>query len=44
MKNVKVVNLAGYEVPKIVEKSKNAYVEYGEDNNYFGDLIEKYLW
>ena len=43
MKNVKVVNLTGYEVPKIVEKSRNAYVEYGEDNNYFGELIERYL-
>ena len=43
MKNVKVVNLTGYEVPKIVEKSRNAYIEYGEDNNYFGELIERYL-
>jgi len=43
MKNLKVVNLTGYEVPKIVEKTRNSWVDYGEDNNYFSQLIEKYL-
>ena len=43
MKNLKVVNLSGYEIPKIVEKQRNAWVEYGEDNNYFGQLVERYL-
>ena len=43
MKNVKVVNLSGYEIPKIVEKQRNAWVEYGEDNNYFGELVSRYL-
>lgn len=43
MKNVKVVNLSGYEVPRIVEKQRNAWVEYGDDNNYFGELVGRYL-
>lgn len=43
MTNLKVVNLSGYEVPKIVEKHRNAWVEYGDDNNYFGELVLKYL-
>tara|TARA_E500000081_G_scaffold141771_1_gene159987 strand:- start:2254 stop:3501 length:1248 start_codon:yes stop_codon:yes gene_type:complete len=43
MKNLKVVNLTGYEVPRIVEKTRNSWVDYGEDNNYFSQLIEKYL-
>ena len=32
-----------YEIPKIVEKQRNAWVEYGEDNNYFGELVSRYL-
>lgn len=43
MKNLKVVNLTGYEVPRIIEKTRNSWVDYGEDNNYFSQLIEKYL-
>ena len=43
MTNLKVVNLSGYEVPKIVEKHRNAWVEYGDDNNYFGELVLRYL-
>lgn len=41
--NLKVVNLSGYEIPKIVEKHRHSWVEYGDDNNYFGELVERYL-
>ena len=43
MTKVKVINLAGYEVPSIKESTRHNWVEYGDDNNYFGELIERYL-
>ena len=42
MNKVKVINLAGYEVPSIKESTRYDWVEYGDDNNYFGDIIERY--
>ena len=41
--NLKVVNLAGYEIPKVVESNNKNWIDYGSDNNYFGELIERYL-
>ena len=41
--NIKLVSLSGYEIPKVNENQKGDYVEYGEDNLYFQELIEKYL-
>ena len=41
--NLKVVNLSGYEIPKVKEVHNKSWVEYGDDNNYFGELIERYL-
>lgn len=41
--NLKVVNLSGYEIPKITETHNKTWVEYGEDNDYFSELIERYL-
>ena len=41
--NLKVVNLSGYEIPKVKEVQNKSWVEYGEDNNYFSELIERYL-
>ena len=41
--NLKVVNLSGYEVPQVTEVHNKNYVQYGDDNNYFGELIERYL-
>jgi len=43
MNNLKVINLSGYEVPTVKESPRNDWVEYGDNNNYFGELIEKYL-
>ena len=41
--NLKVVNLSGYEIPQIKEVHNKNYVQYGDDNNYFGELIDRYL-
>ena len=43
MNKIKILNLSGYEVPSIKESPKNDWIEYGDDNNYFGELIERYL-
>ena len=40
---IRVVNLQGYTIPQIKEDYRNDWVTYGEDNNYFGDLIDNYL-
>ena len=42
MSKVKVINLAGYEVPSIKESTRHDWVEYGDDNNYFGEMIDRY--
>jgi len=36
---IKVYNLEAYSSPEIVEQSNKDWVEYGEDNDYFGFLI-----
>lgn len=40
---IRVVNLQGYTIPEIKEDYRNDWVTYGQDNNYFGDLIDNYL-
>ena len=42
--NVHVVNLASYELPTIVEDTREDWVFYGEDNNYFEWLIDRYRY
>tara|TARA_R110002020_G_scaffold183772_1_gene380200 strand:+ start:2423 stop:4156 length:1734 start_codon:yes stop_codon:yes gene_type:complete len=42
MSKVKVINLSGYEVPSIKESTRYDWVEYGDDNNYFGEIIDRY--
>lgn len=41
--SIRLVSLSGYEIPKVKEHHKNDWVEYGEDNCYFSDLVERYL-
>lgn len=41
--NVHIVNLSEYTRPEIIESKKNNWVEFGNDNNYFQYLIERYL-
>jgi hypothetical protein len=39
-----VLNLSAYTSPQINESKKGEYVEYGEDNNYFQFLIDRFLY
>lgn len=41
--NIRVVNLQGYTIPEIKEDYKNKWVNYGENNAYFDNLIDLYL-
>jgi hypothetical protein len=40
--NISVVNLSAYTSPEIKENKKANYIEYGNDNNYFQYLIDRY--
>ena len=41
--SMKFVNLSGYEIPEVKEYSRNDWVDYGDNNDYFSELIERYL-
>lgn len=41
--SMRVINLSGYEIPTVKEHTRKDWVEYGDDNNYFYELIERYL-
>ncbi len=40
--NNNIIQLSSYTAPIIVENNKNEWVEYGEDNNYYQFLIDRY--
>ena len=40
--NIFVVNLAEYESPTIQETRKGDWIEYGDDNDYYNWLIQRY--
>jgi len=40
--SVKVVQMSTYTSPNIVERKNKAWVEYGDDNNYYGYLIDMF--
>ena len=40
--NIKIVELASYSAPEITEDKRNDWVNYGEENNYFQFLIDRY--
>lgn len=40
--SIKIVNLHSYTTPKVVEVKNKDWVAYGEDNNYFQYLIDRY--
>ena len=42
MSNVHILNLAAYETPTIQESKRDQWVEYGESNDYFSFLIDRY--
>jgi len=43
MKGIEIINLNAYTSPKIEEVKNSEFVSYGEDNNYFQYLIERYI-
>lgn len=42
MNNLHVLNLSAYTTPTIQESKRDAWVEFGEDNNYYSFLIDRY--
>ena len=44
LSEVAFITLSAYTAPAITEAKKGAYVEYGDDNNYFQYLIDRYLY
>lgn len=42
MSNIRIVNLASHTTPAVVEDNRKQWVAYGEDNNYFQFLIDRY--
>lgn len=42
MNNLHIIDLAKYEAPVISESKRNDWVTYGENNDYFNFLIERY--
>jgi hypothetical protein len=41
-KNLHILSLSAYTTPQIQESKKDNWVEYGEDNNYYSFLIDRY--
>jgi len=41
--NMRFVNMASYQTPVIKEEYNRDWVSYGDDNDYFQELIERYL-
>jgi hypothetical protein len=44
MNNVHILSLSAYNSPAITESKNKDFVEYGEDNNYFQYLIDRFLY
>jgi len=42
MSNLHVLNLAAYEAPEVVENNKENYITYGDNNDYYDFLIDRY--
>ena len=42
MSNIRIVNLASHTTPAVIEDNRKEWVAYGEDNNYFQYLIDRY--
>ena len=40
---MRFVEMANYERPEVIETLHDDYISYGTDNNYYGDIIERYL-
>jgi hypothetical protein len=44
MNNIHILSLSAYNSPVITESKNKDFVEYGEDNNYFQYLIDRFLY
>ena len=42
MNNLHILNLSGYNRPEIKENKNKDWVNYGEDNNYYQYIIDRY--
>lgn len=42
MSNIHVLNLSAYTTPVIQESKRDAWVDFGEDNNYYQFLLDRY--
>ena len=42
MSNIRIVNLASHTTPAVIEDNRKEWVAFGEDNNYFQYLIDRY--
>jgi len=42
MSNIHFIQLADYQAPKITENKREDWVDFGEDNNYYQFLIDRY--
>ena len=42
MSKIRIVNLASYTTPQAVEDNRKEWVAFGEDNNYYQYLIDRY--
>jgi hypothetical protein len=40
--NIRLLNLASYTTPQVSENPRLSWVEYGDDNDFFGYLIDLY--
>lgn len=40
--NIQILELSHYTTPEAVESTRNAWVEYGDDNNHYRWLIDRY--
>jgi hypothetical protein len=41
--SIRVINLSGYEVPTVKEEHSREWMTYGRNNDYFDNIIERYL-
>ena len=44
MSNIEILKLSAYTSPVIQENKKDNYIEYGNENNYFQYLIDRFLY
>jgi hypothetical protein len=42
MSNIHFIQLADYQAPKITENKREEWVDFGEENNYYQFLIDRY--